>query len=205
MATVDEFYVKKTRFEALNDGVFAIAMTLMVIGIEVPEGMTVASSSDMLQALSKMWSQFFNYILSFAICMSMWINNNSILRHIETLSKPYTLISLGSLMFICLLPFSSSLMGDYSGNVVAEMVFHVNLLALGVLNMIRCIHLKKRTDLMFEEFRGHINRGRFIHDILMYIGVPLLAIAIAPFYPGYSTMCYLLMPIIGMIHKRRKG
>ncbi len=201
----DDYYVSTHRFEALNDGVFAIAMTLMVMGIEVPENTSITNSADMLKALSAMWPQFFNYLLSFAIIMSMWISNNGILRHIEKLSKPYTLISLGSLMFICLLPFSSSLMGDYSNNVVAEMVFHVNLLALGILNMMRFMHLKKRKEIMYEEYRGHINRDRFLHETAIYIIVPILALIAAPIIPGYSTMCYLLMPVLGSIHRRKKS
>ncbi len=205
MPKEDDFYVSKGRFEALNDGVFGIAMTLMVIGIEVPEGMSTKTSADMLQALMAMWPQFFNYILSFAIIMSMWIKNNSILRHIQSVSKPYTLLSLASLMFICLLPFSSSLMGDYTENPVAEIVFHVNLLALGVLNMVRFFHLRKRTELIFEEYREDVSGGRFFHDTVVFIAIPLLAIAVAPIIPGYSTMCYLLMPLLGMIHRKRRA
>ncbi len=203
MADQDDFYVSKTRFEALNDGVFGIAMTLMVIGINVPEGMSIKTSADMLQALMSMWPQFFNYLLSFAIIMSMWIKNNGILRHIQSISKPYTLLSLASLMFICLLPFSSSLMGDYAENPVAEIVFHVNLLALGILNMLRFFHLRKRSDLIFEEYRDDISGGRFFHDTVVFIAVPILAIVMAPFIPGYSTMCYLLMPLLGMIHEKK--
>ncbi|MCD4829450.1 MAG: DUF1211 domain-containing protein [Candidatus Cloacimonetes bacterium] len=193
--------LSKTRVEALTDGVYAIAMTLMVLNIEVPEHHVVESANDLLRSLRSIGPQLFNYVLSFAILMMLWIRNNREQHRLKNISKIYTHYTLVSLMFVCLLPFTTSLMGSYSGMVVAEVVFHLNLLALGTLTWLRYCHLRKYTHLLHTGAETSINKATSVRLVLSLLVVPLVGLAITPFSPSFSSLCYLLIPLIALSRK----
>ena len=199
------FGLSKARLEALTDGVFAIAMTLMVLNIEVPAHTEVKTSLDLWRALLALWPQLFNYGLCFAILMSMWQRGNRQHTRLKTVTPTYTSNMLVTLMFVCLLPFSTSLMGDYPGLAVGEAVFHVNLLALGLLAWLRYVHIRRHDHLLHNQQPTDDEPGLGAQLFIMYMGVPLLALAVTPIAPSYSTMSYLLLPLIALRHRSQRN
>ena len=102
-----------SRLETFCDGVFAIAITLLVLEIKVPSLDSVHSVADVWQAIGKLWPSFFALSLSFVIILISWIGHHNILKGIDKTTPQFQLAN-GYFMFtIILMPFSTAFMAEY--------------------------------------------------------------------------------------------
>jgi uncharacterized membrane protein len=99
--------VSKTRVEAFSDGVFAIAITLLVLTIAQPR-----SYRDLAHELGTQWPSLAAYIVSFAIIGIMWINHHSVFTHLEHVDRSLLYINLLLLMTIAFLPYPTGVLGQ---------------------------------------------------------------------------------------------
>ena len=99
-----------TRLEAFSDGVFAIAITLLVLELHVPE---VEPGERLWPALVKEWPQFGAYLTSFAILGIMWVNHHSMFRQIQRADRGLMFLNLFLLLWTALLPFPTNLFAEY--------------------------------------------------------------------------------------------
>src|SRR4030065_2930725 len=119
------------RIEALADGIFAISMTLLVLTLTLPDMMDTKLSLS--QLLAEQWPKFFNYALSFLLLAVFWMVHHQQFHVIRRTDRIHVWINIGILMFVALMPFSTDVVGDYSGETLAELVFSGNLMILGLL------------------------------------------------------------------------
>ncbi|HET7244068.1 MAG TPA: TMEM175 family protein [Streptosporangiaceae bacterium] len=94
------------RAEAFSDGVFAIAITLLVLGLVVSGHGTL--TSQLLAA----WPRYFAYVVSFLTIGIMWMNHHTILAHVARVDRPLLVINLLLLMGIVAIPFPTALVAD---------------------------------------------------------------------------------------------
>ncbi|HEU4946814.1 MAG TPA: TMEM175 family protein [Kribbella sp.] len=99
-----------TRLEAFSDGVFAIAITLLVLELQVPE---LEGDERLWPALLHEWPQFGAYLTSFAILGIMWVNHHSMFRLIQRADRGLMFLNLGLLLWTALLPFPTELFAAY--------------------------------------------------------------------------------------------
>lgn len=126
-------HLTKGRLEALSDGIFAFAMTLLVIGLNLPDkGTLVQSNTFALQFLGSLYSDFFHYILSFLILGAFWLSHHQQLHSVRAPDRVFIWINLLTLMFVALLPFSTSFSGDFSRTTLGAIVFEANLFLIGI-------------------------------------------------------------------------
>ena len=113
------------RLEFLTDGVFAIVMTLLVLEISIPE-IAHPSQAEIPRRLLELWPKFFSYILSFIVLGFLWYLHHFTFRYIKR--SDYTLVWLNILflMFIALIPFSSSIIGSYGIGHIPLVIYSVN-------------------------------------------------------------------------------
>jgi uncharacterized membrane protein len=100
------------RIEAFSDGVFAIAITLLIIEVAVPD---VASDESLASALSDQWQSYLAYVLSFVIIGIYWVNHHALFRLITASDHGFLLLNVLFLMCIAFLPFPTAVLGDYLG------------------------------------------------------------------------------------------
>ncbi|MCF2532422.1 TMEM175 family protein [Yinghuangia soli] len=105
-------YGGPARLLALSDGVFAIAMTLLVLDITVPPGLDPAAFRDALRDLPPKLGA---YALSFAIIAAFWRDHNRHLRHLRAVDGVLMHVTLLGLGLIALLPFPTTLLSEYGG------------------------------------------------------------------------------------------
>jgi uncharacterized membrane protein len=98
------------RLEAFSDGVFAIAITLLVLELKVPE---LATPGGLWHALVGEWPAFAAYLTSFLIIGIMWVNHHSMYRQIVRVDRPQLFLNLFLLLWTALLPFPTALMARY--------------------------------------------------------------------------------------------
>ena len=102
-----------TRLEAFTDGVFAIAITLLVLDIHVPPMETLPEGVTLWSALSHRWPNFFAYAVSFAILGIMWANHHDICHHIGRVDRAFLMLNLALLFLVCVQPFITALVAEY--------------------------------------------------------------------------------------------
>lgn len=75
-----------SRVEAFSDGVFAIALTLLILGIKVPDLDDPATNERLIRSLVNLWPSYFAFILSFAAVLIMWINHHGFFRYLRRIN-----------------------------------------------------------------------------------------------------------------------
>jgi uncharacterized membrane protein len=127
---------RTSRIEALSDGVFAIAMTLLVLKLEVPEVMHHSSNADMLQQLLDPGPAFATYVITFLVAGGFWYLHHLTFHFIRHVDGGLVWINLVFLMLVSLLPFSAGLMSHLLIHPVTQLFYYGNQLAIAlVLNL----------------------------------------------------------------------
>lgn len=101
------------RVEAFSDGVFGIAMTLLVLDIKVPRAPDLIGSSALADALRRQWPTYLAYVLSFVTVLIMWVNHHKLFRLIQRSDHIFLMINGLLLMFVTLVPFPTSLLAEH--------------------------------------------------------------------------------------------
>jgi uncharacterized membrane protein len=105
--------MNKSRFEAFSDGVFAFAITLLILGVALPAFKSPPNDAELGRALLGLWPNVLAYMLSFAVIGIMWQNHHALFRLIERIDRMtvfYNLLLLSATVFI---PFATSVLGTY--------------------------------------------------------------------------------------------
>ena len=96
------------RAEAFSDGVFAVAITVLVFGL-LPIGTRTLNTHVLLQA----WPEYFAYVVSFLTIGIMWMNHHTIMAHVARVDRPLLVINLLLLMGIVAIPFPTALVAEH--------------------------------------------------------------------------------------------
>jgi uncharacterized membrane protein len=104
---------ENARVEAFSDGVFAIAITLLVLQLKVPPVSGIHSVDDLWRSLLQLWPSFFAFILSFGILLVSWVNHHYLFNVLETSSRPFLYANGFLLMTITFMPFPTALLAEY--------------------------------------------------------------------------------------------
>jgi len=105
--------MNKARFEAFSDGVFAFAITLLILGIVLPAFKTPPSESELRGALLALWPNALAYALSFAVIGIMWQNHHALFRMVERVDRRMVFLNLLLLAGTVFIPFATSVLGTY--------------------------------------------------------------------------------------------
>ena len=184
------------RIENLADGIFSIAMTLLVLNLALPEvGTGLTLTTELHTLLFGQTHKFFNYALSFILLAIFWIIQHQQFHFIKRTDHTHLWINIFSLMFVALVPFSTSLTGDYPNETVAKLFFDLNLFILGSLNVLNWTYATKDyrlVDRSLDPRRIAVGNRR---DAVIPV-VALLAMVLSLIIPKWSSCVYLLIPIM---------
>ncbi len=98
------------RLEAFSDGVFAFAITLLVLGLKDP---TSGSSVSLFQGLLGEWPTFFAFVTSFTTILIMWMNHHNMFSYIRRVDREFMLLNGTLLLFVTLTPFTTLLVASH--------------------------------------------------------------------------------------------
>ena len=101
------------RLEAFSDGVFAIAVTLLVIELRLPEGLEYNTSKDLWKGIGHMLPSIFAFILSFGVILITWVNHHNYLKLINKSCGSFIYSNGFLLLTVAFIPFPTSLMGEF--------------------------------------------------------------------------------------------
>ena len=103
------------RVEAFSDGVFAIAITLLILEIRVPHFAGGATNAQVFRALLDLWPSYVAFLLSFAAILIMWINHHGLFRLIHRVDSPFLYANGAMLLLVTFVPFPTALLAAYLG------------------------------------------------------------------------------------------
>lgn len=187
------FALTTRRIEALTDGIFAFAMTLLVLTLTLPDA--TQTKLSLSQLLVGQWPKFFNYALSFVLLAIFWIIHHEQFHVIRRTDRRHVWINIGILMFVALMPFSTDVAGDYSRRMLAELLFSGNLMILGLLFLLNWMYACGNHRLVDSDLsREAIVRG--IRRNCITPGVAAISMVISLFIPVWGLTVYLLIPLI---------
>ncbi|HEX2790501.1 MAG TPA: TMEM175 family protein [Steroidobacteraceae bacterium] len=108
------------RLEAFSDGVFAIAITLLILEIRVPSTIELTQAGGLWPALAQRWPNYVGYALSFLIIGIMWANHHALFRYIRRVDRPLMLANLLLLMGVGFLPFPTAILAEHLADQAAR-------------------------------------------------------------------------------------
>jgi len=190
MAESDEL-ISKGRLDALTDGVFAFAMTLLVVKVDLPEDFHPTSTAELISALLGLGGTFIAYVVSFLVLATFWLGRARTKEEPEEASGAYAWSVLFHLFFVTLLPFSMIVAGRYN-LAPAICVYGANmvLLALTAIGITLVVERDTRRRL--------VPSGRAEHGVL--IASAMLSVAIGFYSPDSAMYAYFLnlaSPLVG--------
>lgn len=138
-----EFGMRTSRIEALSDGIYAIAMTLLVLNLALPEAGKGLTDGEFRNLLFGQTGIFVNYALSFILLALFWTTHHRQFHFIKLTNGTLLWINIFTFMFVALVPFSTSLIGDYASEQLAAFFFASNIFILGVLSLSNWVYATK--------------------------------------------------------------
>ncbi len=183
--------MSKSRFEAFSDSVFAFAITLLILGIALPEFKNPPPEGEITRALLHLWPNLLAYALSFAVIGLMWQNHHALFRLVDRVDRTtifLTLILLGVTAFI---PFATSTLGAYPGMRPSTFLYGATLTSSATVYNLLIMHLVRN-----GAFNANVSRSTIHQTVISYrVGFVTYAVATltALFAPVLSFALYLLV------------
>ena len=181
------------RLLALSDGVVAIAITLLVLQLNVPDPAKLAnpdSASELATELSKGADQLISYVVSFYVIAQFWLVHHRVFRRITGQQEGLAWWNFAFLFTITVMPFTSDLLGKYSANPLAVDIFAVNLLAASLATQLTLVYGRRRHLLTAETARE--TQAAYLRAAASVL-VIVLSIGIAWVNTGAAKYCWLLL------------
>ena len=122
----------RSRVDALTDGLFGVAMTILVLDVRLPDSFD-PDQAGLIHALEGLWPKFFPYALSFYVLGSTWLANIKLRSKGEFLSRQYVRWWLLYLLLATCFPFSTSVVGRFTHLAPAVWLYSFNMAALAAI------------------------------------------------------------------------
>lgn len=180
------------RFEAFSDGVFAIAVTLLVIEIKAPD-LLHATSSEAIAKLLQVFPHVLSYATSFIVIGVIWINHHALFHFVKRVDRAILVINLFLLMCVSFIPFPTALIGEYGTSLPVVIFYGLTLALTGF----------AYNALWFYVVRRYITTEKLIHQksvqkatiwTLSYPISYLVAAGLAFISINLSIVLYILIP-----------
>jgi uncharacterized membrane protein len=139
------------RLEAFSDGVIAIAITLLIIEVAVPE----SHQGELFDDLIDQWPSYAAYVLSFVVIGIMWVAHHSMFDRIARVDRGLLFVNLLLLLGIAYVPFPTALLADYvreggTNASLAAAVYSTSMAAIGFAFLLMWVHLLRHPELLAE-------------------------------------------------------
>jgi uncharacterized membrane protein len=193
--------LRTNRIEALSDGIFAIAMTILVLGFD---NFLVPQKSLTEEALFKiflgLWPDLLHYVESFVILGIFWIEHHRQFHFIRHTDLKSLFINIFVLMSIALIPFSTVVVGDYGHMRTASFIFEANLLFAGLMFYAHWLYATNRHRLVDSDLSARVINFYKKRNLIVPL-ISILAIVISFIHPRLGTILYFSVPFILILYR----
>lgn len=196
-----EQQLDKNRVEAITDGIYAIAMTLGVLTINVSDLPTGAAGGDILRHFGLIFPQVMHYAIAFFVLISFWMAHHRQMSMICRVDSTYVWLNLVSLFFVATVPFTTDLMGTYSSSPAAVSFYAGNLFIIGLFASLAWFYATAKKRLVAPDFPNkHILLVR-----VLCVSVPAVSLVVILYAhlvsADYATLLFMLLPVVQKLIK----
>ena len=190
------------RLVFFSDAVFAIAITLLVLEIKVPDRESIGSASALTHALGALIPRFFAFFLSFLVVGFYWIQHHTMFRYIRRWDDRLIVINLLLLLCVAFLPFPVALLGSFRHYAPAMVFYAASLAAAGILQSVLWSYATRHRRLVDPQLDTQV--VRIIHfrslalPVVFAVSIPLSFVS--PTLAPFSWI--LIVPILRIIRRR---
>jgi uncharacterized membrane protein len=188
----------RARLDALTDGVFAVAMTLLVLDVRLPENFEPQNATELIEALRGLVPKFVPYVISFIVLGLRWLSNIQVRSQGEQFTRKYVVWWLFYLLLITCVPFSTMVIGRFASLAPALWLYAANTILVAAVSF-RLIALAPEI-----EHDQHLRER--IASLILLIVSSLLAIGWSFVSPHQALWAYALniaAPWLARKHSRR--
>lgn len=182
------------RIEALSDGVFAIAMTLLVLDLALPATAAIHTNKDLLNALQDILPNIKNFVISFLLLSSAWGVHQRQFEYIKVADRHLGVINTFRLMIAVLIPFTTTVANDYPNLSVGLALLPLNFALLSVMSYWQWHYATHNKQISEGIPELQVRRGEVRNIIIIAIS---FAVTAAVFVIGeYAFFLFLLTPFV---------
>ena len=189
------------RIEAFSDGVFAIAITLLVLEIGVPE----SELDDLWAGIADQWPSYFAYVTSFLTIGAIWLGHHAIFRRLQSADAPVMRANLLLLMLVSFLPFPTKLLAQTidapSQETAAVVLYGVVLLAISATASLLWRHIATNRDLLEPDVTDE-DIDRISRAVTPNVGFYVLVILLALVAPQVAAAGFLVIAVTAVFRQR---
>jgi len=196
--------LSKHRLEALTDGVFAVAMTLLVIELKLPEDVAVHDQAELAHGLVRLIPTFVAWIISFFVLAIFWFTQHRLFHFVRTIDGKLLSLNIVYLGLVSLMPFSCALTGKYPRLPLSQWIYSSNMALLALLGLLNWRYVFRHPRLWGTPIRIGLYRGARFRALGLMV-VALAAVGIASVIPGSGNMAFMLMWPISVGSRRIEG
>ncbi len=180
------------RVMTFTDGVFAIVITILVLELSIPEDL---SSQSLVDSVKDAGPTFTAWVISFFITGMHWVWHRDLFNRIERVNRDVVWLNLVFLLPVCLIPFASSVLGEYHGEAIALNLYGLVLITANVFRTLLYAYVMRRPALLLEVPSTKQRRFGAILS-LVTIGAYVAAMGLAQWFPTVSLLIYLAVPLL---------
>lgn len=206
-ARADRRRQSKGRMEALSDGVFAVAITLLALDLAIP--LTHRTSSDLIGALLREWPGYLAYLVSFATIGVIWLGHSGMTEYLDRVDPVFQRLNLLLLLFVCVLPFTTGLLSEFI-NEKGEDAERVATVTYGVMLLLCSVQLSvvwryavkaKLVEPNLDDDEITLLSSRLTPGLGGYVILILLGLV----YPKAAVFGYLIVAVLLLLPFRVPG
>lgn len=189
------------RVLAISDGVFAFAVTLLVLDLFVPVLSPGASSADLWEALSQEYISFFNYLLSFLIAGVWWNAHHRNFGLIRSSDSTLRWLNLLFLAWIALLPFFTKILDQYNNLQIAVVLYATDQAAAGLFITLSWWYASRNHRLIDRNLKNGKIRSVFMIDVIAPIFF-IISMGVSFIGPNIATYSWFgMIPVLVIAHR----
>lgn len=186
------------RLEALGDGVFSVAMTILVIELALPVIKPGGGWHEFVSAMKESWHGFLCYMISFVVLGIMWFGHRMMFEYIARTNRYFIFLGVLFYMVVCLVPFSTRFLTRDTLEWYAILIYGLNLSLCNLTLYFQWSYGIKRKTLIEREIPDEVRKeARFL--FLLSPVVYSIAIAISFIAPVVSIVIYTVTPILYLL------
>jgi len=181
----------KNRIEALSDGIFAIAMTLLILELHVPALPPTASNAQVVPALLHLWPKFATYAVSFITLGVYWVGHHLLYHGIRRADRTLLWLNILFFLLVSFIPFTTSVLNAFRETQAALLFFGANLTLIGWVLFAQLAHAAGSAALFSE----HVSPESLARMRLRFLTFPAVATftVLVCFWSVEITLAVLLL------------
>jgi uncharacterized membrane protein len=185
----------KTRIEALADGIFAVAMTLLVLDVKLPGNELFASDAALMHRLLSLEHTFVIYFISFVVLGMFWVGHHAQFHFVRYVDHTLLWLNLIFLFGITSVPFSTDLLGDHHHLRLPYWIYGIKLMLLAGLMALQVAYLRRHPELAHPSLTRGVAR-RIIGRAALFATIPLLSMAAVLYNTRLGLYLYFLLAVV---------